>query len=86
MLTVDTDLCGIVLDNFLNVLATSCVYDSGESMDRQHIASVQPFTIHCALHEMFAAKNLQSVSIKHVFLLINLLATFFFTGIAKKIS
>lgn len=64
-LALDTDLCGLVIDNFLSTLVTSCVHDSGENGDRQHTASVQPFTIHCALHEIVSVKELKSVRLSN---------------------
>lgn len=71
-ITIDNELSGIVLDNFLTILSSSCLYEqTGLS---QHdtvaykddklpqIATIHPFSIVCAMHEMFLCVEIKSVS------------------------
>ena len=62
-LATDSDLAGVILDNFLSILSSSCLYESldGINSDRQNIATIQPFSIFCALHEMMSCKELTEV-------------------------
>ncbi|XP_055840897.1 maestro heat-like repeat-containing protein family member 1 isoform X1 [Episyrphus balteatus] len=56
---LDPDLTGLILDNFLGILSSSCLYEPNEgSGDRQKIASVPPFAIFCAMREMFPCKEI----------------------------
>lgn len=52
----DMDLFGVIVDNFLGVLSSSCMCeqeDGAGAKDRQKTATLQPFAILCALREMF---------------------------------
>lgn len=60
ILAIDPELCGTILDNFLSILSSSCLYESAEGTDRQHIATTQPFAIHCALNEMLPSKEIKT--------------------------
>lgn len=54
----DGDLTGILLEHFLQILSSSCLFEPNEPcVDRQKIASVQPFAIFCALNEMMPCKD-----------------------------
>lgn len=56
---LDPDLTGLILDNFLAILSSSCLYEPNEGAgDRQKIASVPPFAIFCALREMFPCNEI----------------------------
>lgn len=58
----DSVLAGTIIDHFLNTLSSSCLYESHEgASDRQNIATVQPFAIFCALHEMMPGKEITNV-------------------------
>lgn len=60
----DGDLTGILLENFLQILSSSCLFEPNEPcVDRQKIASVQPFAIFCALNEMMACKDINEVNL-----------------------
>ncbi|EDW00462.1 maestro heat-like repeat-containing protein family member 1 [Drosophila grimshawi] len=58
----DTELTGTMFDNFLQLLSGASLQESqdgnGVSNDRQKVASVQPFAIFCALHEMMPCKDI----------------------------
>lgn len=71
-ITIDNELSGIVLDNFLTILSSSCLFEqTGLS---QHdtvaykddklpqVATIHPFSIVCAMHEMFLCVEIKSVS------------------------
>lgn len=63
LICTDSDLTGILLDNFLQILSSSCLYEPNEPcVDRQKIAIVQPFAIFCALHKMMPCKDIKEVS------------------------
>ena len=67
LICTDSDLTGILLDNFLQILSSSCIYEQNEPcVDRQKIASVQPFAIFCALHKMMPCKDIKDVSKKKI--------------------
>lgn len=57
----DPTLTGIIIDHFLGILSSSCLYEANEnsSSDRQNIASHQPFAIFCALHELSAGTEVK---------------------------
>lgn len=60
---MDHELSGTIVDNFLSTLSSSCIYESSEGpSERHHIATVQPFAILCALHEMMPCKEILGVS------------------------
>lgn len=63
--SIDAQLSGIIIDHFLGILSSSCLYEvsneGGNKSDRQNIAIHQPFAIFCALKEMFGSKEIQSV-------------------------
>lgn len=65
-LSVDAELSGIIIDHFLGILSSSCLYEvsneNGGNSDRQNIATHQPFAIFCALKEMFGGKEIQGVT------------------------
>ncbi|XP_062140957.1 maestro heat-like repeat-containing protein family member 1 [Drosophila sulfurigaster albostrigata] len=56
----DPDLTGLMLDNFLQLLSGASLAEPAESQqtDRQRLASVPPFAIFCALHEMLPCKDI----------------------------
>ncbi|EDW07993.1 maestro heat-like repeat-containing protein family member 1 [Drosophila mojavensis] len=58
----DTELTGLMLDNFLQLLSGACLCEpqdgSSISNDRQRLASAQPFAIFCAMHEMMPCKDI----------------------------
>lgn len=65
----DPELTGLMLDNFLQLLSGACLYEQSDgtsatatSSDRQRLASVPPFAIFCALHEMMPCKDIHDVS------------------------
>lgn len=63
LICCDLELVGTILDNFLAMLSTSCLYEPDEAKDdTQRIATVQPFAIFCALKEIFACREVQTVS------------------------
>ncbi|XP_053949877.1 maestro heat-like repeat-containing protein family member 1 isoform X1 [Anastrepha ludens] len=57
----DAELTGALLDNFLQILSSSCLYEPNEApaTDRQKIASIQPFAIFCALKEIMPCKDIK---------------------------
>ncbi|XP_026846537.1 maestro heat-like repeat-containing protein family member 1 [Drosophila persimilis] len=57
----DADLTGLMLDNFLQLLSGACLHEGSQesTLERQRLASVQPFAIFCALHEMLPCKDIQ---------------------------
>lgn len=64
LICTDSDLTGILLDHFLQILSSSCLYEPNEPcVDRQKIASVQPFAIFCALHKMMPCKDTKEVRV-----------------------
>ncbi|XP_055389561.1 maestro heat-like repeat-containing protein family member 1 [Condylostylus longicornis] len=58
----ELELTEIILENFLQILSSSCLYEQNENgeSDRQRIATIQPFAIFCALKEIFPSKEIQS--------------------------
>lgn len=67
----DPDLSGVIIDNFLGILSSSCVYEvpsegSANNAHHQNIATQQPFAIFCALKEIFAGKEIQKVVIHEI--------------------
>lgn len=64
----DPELTGLMLDNFLQLLSGACLYEPSDgtstaaTSDRQRLASVPPFAIFCALHEMMPCKDIHDVS------------------------
>lgn len=59
------DLSGFMIDHFLGILSSSCLYEvSGEKTGPgyQNVATHQPFAIFCALKEIVQGKNIQPVS------------------------
>ncbi|KAH8397492.1 hypothetical protein KR222_008299, partial [Zaprionus bogoriensis] len=58
----DPQLTGLMLDNFLQLLSGACLYEQQDgaatASDRQRLASVPPFAIFCALHEMLPCKDI----------------------------
>ncbi|GAB0100042.1 maestro heat-like repeat-containing protein family member 1 [Sergentomyia squamirostris] len=59
----DAELAGIVIDNFLSTLSSSCLYESvdqNKKDDRNRIATVQPFAIMCALKEILPCPEIQT--------------------------
>lgn len=63
--STDNILSGTIIDYFLSTLSSSCLYEphEGSNSDRQNIATVQPFAIFCALHEIVPGKDITSVCI-----------------------
>ncbi|XP_037937938.1 maestro heat-like repeat-containing protein family member 1 [Teleopsis dalmanni] len=60
LLCSDTELTSIIIDDFLQILTSSCFFESNEApTERQKIASVQPFAIFCALREMLPCKEIK---------------------------
>ncbi|XP_037882576.1 maestro heat-like repeat-containing protein family member 1 [Glossina fuscipes] len=56
----DSDLTGILLDNFLQVLSSSSPYEINEApVERQKIANVPSFAIFCALHKMMPRNDIR---------------------------
>ncbi|XP_037026601.1 maestro heat-like repeat-containing protein family member 1 [Bradysia coprophila] len=59
MICMDHELSGTIIDNFLATLASSCIYESSDGpSERHHVATVQPFAILCALHEMMTCAEI----------------------------
>lgn len=61
----DAELSGFIIDHFLSILSSSCLYEvpgENQSIDRQNIATHQPFAIFCALREILGGKQIQGVS------------------------
>lgn len=57
----DPELTGIILDNFLVILSSSCLYETNDnSKSHPLIATIQPFAIVCVLNEMFMCKEITS--------------------------
>uniref|UniRef100_A0A1L8DCH9 Putative heat repeat-containing protein 7a n=1 Tax=Nyssomyia neivai TaxID=330878 RepID=A0A1L8DCH9_9DIPT len=59
----DQELTGTIIDNFLQTLATSCLYepvDQNKKDDRNKIATIQPFAIICALKEILPCTEMQN--------------------------
>ncbi|KAL7745291.1 hypothetical protein ACLKA6_015316 [Drosophila palustris] len=56
----DPELTGLMLDNFLQLLSGASLSEplDGSPGDRQRLASVPPFAIFCALHEMMPCKDI----------------------------
>ncbi|XP_065363715.1 maestro heat-like repeat-containing protein family member 1 isoform X1 [Calliphora vicina] len=60
LICTDGELTGILLEHFLQILSSSCLFEPNEPcVDRQKIASVQPFAIFCALHKMMPCKDVK---------------------------
>ncbi|XP_036218360.2 maestro heat-like repeat-containing protein family member 1 isoform X2 [Bactrocera oleae] len=57
----DPELTAALLENFLQILTSSCLYEPSESStsERQKIASIQPFAIFCALKEIMPCKDVK---------------------------
>uniref|UniRef100_W8B438 HEAT repeat-containing protein 7A n=1 Tax=Ceratitis capitata TaxID=7213 RepID=W8B438_CERCA len=57
----DSELTAALLENFLQVLTASCLYEPNEpaTSERQKIASMQPFAIFCALKEIMPCKDVK---------------------------
>ncbi|XP_058977775.1 maestro heat-like repeat-containing protein family member 1 isoform X1 [Musca domestica] len=61
LVCTDAELAGVLIDHFLQILSSACIYEQNEAcVDRQKIASVQPFAIFCALHEMMPCKDIKT--------------------------
>lgn len=60
ILCTDLDLSGTIIENFLTLLGSSCLYehDDGNDSTRQKIATLQPFAIICVLRVMFKTEGL----------------------------
>lgn len=57
-MSLDLELVGVIIDNFLTTLNTSCLYEMDEGKDHgQKVATVQPFAIICALKEIFVVQE-----------------------------
>lgn len=59
------ELSGFVIDHFLGILGSSCLYEfSGEKAGphNQNIATHQPFAIFCALNEILQGNEIHAVS------------------------
>lgn len=58
------ELSGYIIDHFLGILSSSCLYESGEKMGQNHqnIATHQPFAIFCALKEILRGNEIHAVS------------------------
>lgn len=69
----DAELTGVIIDHFLNILSSSCLYEApvdssgNNNHDRQNIATHQPFAIFCALKEIFSGGNNIQVELKKRF-------------------
>ncbi|XP_030379317.1 maestro heat-like repeat-containing protein family member 1 [Scaptodrosophila lebanonensis] len=60
LVCTDTELTGVILENFLQILNSSCIYEPQDgAAERPKVASVQPFAIFCALHEMLPCKDIR---------------------------
>lgn len=60
-MSYDAELCAIVIDNFLQILTSTCLYepqDSNEDVYRKAV-TVQPFAIICALNEIFKSDQVK---------------------------
>jgi len=57
----DPELTGLMLDNFLQLLSGASLSEPQDG-ERQRLASVPPFAIFCALHEMMPCKDIHDVS------------------------
>ncbi|XP_036319611.1 maestro heat-like repeat-containing protein family member 1 isoform X2 [Rhagoletis pomonella] len=57
----DPELTAALLENFLQILTSSCLYEPSEQTagERQKIASIQPFAIFCALKEIMPCKDIK---------------------------
>lgn len=65
MLSLDLDLAGVIIDNFLTILNSSCLYEQQDDTkdNRQKVATFQPFAIICAFKEMFLVQEIAPVRI-----------------------
>ncbi|XP_041764135.1 maestro heat-like repeat-containing protein family member 1 [Anopheles merus] len=68
-LTMDADLSGIILDNFIGAVTSTCLYEQPQQQQQQQpdptddaarTATLHPFAIVCVLREMFACAELKS--------------------------
>uniref|UniRef100_A0A182KBM8 HEAT repeat protein n=1 Tax=Anopheles christyi TaxID=43041 RepID=A0A182KBM8_9DIPT len=67
-LTMDPDLSGIILDNFIGAVTSTCLYEQPQQQQQQpdptddatRTATLPPFAIVCVLREMFQCAELKS--------------------------
>lgn len=62
--STQAELSGFIIDHFLGILSSSCLYESGERAgpNNQNIATHQPFAIFCALKEILQGEEIHAVS------------------------
>ncbi|XP_055537388.1 maestro heat-like repeat-containing protein family member 1 isoform X2 [Wyeomyia smithii] len=63
-ITLDAELTGIILENFIGTVTTSCLYEQQHQDkprdDSQKAVTLPPFTIICVLNEMFKCKEIRA--------------------------
>ncbi|XP_058442811.1 maestro heat-like repeat-containing protein family member 1 [Malaya genurostris] len=83
-ITLDAELTGIILDNFIGTITTSCLYEQQhqekQKEDSQKAVTLLPFAIICVLNEMFKSQDIK-VKLKERFteifcMLLSTLATY----------
>lgn len=58
----DAELTGIILDNFIGTVTTSCLYEQqhqDKPNDAQKVVTLQPFSIVCVLNELFKSQEIK---------------------------
>lgn len=59
IVSYDADLSGVVMDNFVGHLNSTCLYEQLELADVRKAATAQPFAIICAFHEIFKSDQIK---------------------------
>lgn len=64
---LDGELSGYVIDYFLGLISSSCLYEVSENSNgNQNMATHQPFAIFCALKEIVSGKEIQTVRFTNI--------------------
>ncbi|XP_058812220.1 maestro heat-like repeat-containing protein family member 1 [Topomyia yanbarensis] len=83
-ITLDAELTGIILDNFIGTVTTSCLYEQQHQdkprEDAQKAVTLPPFAIICVLNEIFRSQDIKAelnVRFTEIFcMLLSTLATY----------
>lgn len=59
IVSYDAELSGIVMDNFIGHIKSTCLYEQLELNDARKAATAQPFAIICALNEIFKSDQIK---------------------------
>lgn len=64
IITLDAELTGIILDNFIGAVTTSCLYEQQHQEnprdDAQKAVTLMPFSIICVFYEIFKCHDIKS--------------------------